>query len=183
MPSTRARSAAVRNGPALSRKATILAALRRPIPEIRSRSATEPRLITSVVTGSAGAGVRGASEPTWCQRGRAGARRRREGKIRCHPPELGGADPLDPAERRGVPEGTPAGPLFDDAPGQPGTHPRQPLELLRRRPVNVDALAPAPPAAQGAPDCRVVRAPPRSSRNRQGEPRPVGGASPIPPCG
>jgi len=52
MPSTRARSDGVWKGPALSRKATIRAALLRPIPEIRSRSVTDPLLMTSVNTGA-----------------------------------------------------------------------------------------------------------------------------------
>ena len=70
MPSTRASSAALRNGPALSRKATIFAARRRPIPEIRSRSAADPRLITSVVTD-----LRWRCGPDrWSHGGRAGRR-------------------------------------------------------------------------------------------------------------
>ena len=119
MPSTRARSAALRNGPALSRKATIR---RRGggDPEIRSRSASEPRLITSVVTGSAGRrpgrrwsdgvarlGVRGRAEKA------------RFGAIRL---SLDGPI-LPPPERRSVPNGPRGSALRQYAAPVPDPHP------------------------------------------------------------
>ncbi len=173
MPSTRARSDGLRNGPALSRKATIRAALRFPIPEIRSRSATDPRLITSVVTRSADAVAGpGGTGPGGATAGLGGEEKARFGAMRA---SLEGPIP-GTREARRYPRRVPNGsvPRRCDA--------RDPTQLRAGAGVPGPRLDPhrfahrGPGAGQGAPDCRVVRARRMNSRSpAAGRRRAVGG--------
>ena len=179
MPSTRARSDGLRKGPALSRKATIRAARRRPMPDIRSRSVADPRLMTSVMHRCQRLRpVARAPPPTDARSRRLGARK--QDSVPCAPASRV-RSPARGAARRYRRRARPGcAPRRCDARGRtrPPAGAGAPAPRLDPRRF----AHPGPGGGQGAPDCRVVRARQTKSTRPAAAPHPAAGGHRTRPC-